>query len=79
MDKLYSTVLFLLRIRCGLRAGDEHYALHRYTSEKPSQFTFERSHNGKRYLLYREDFATKTNDGGLGSLKKGQKRGLGVS
>ena len=72
-DKLRSTVLFLLGIHCGLRAGDEHYALCRESSQKPSQLTFERSPNGKRCLVYREDTVTKTNDGGLNSMKKDRK------
>ena len=72
-DKLRSTVLFLLGIHCGLRVGDEHYALRRESIGKPSQLTFERSPNGKRCLVYREDCVTKTNDGGLNSLKKDRK------
>ena len=34
-DKLRNTVLFLLGINLGLRAGDEHYELRRETLEKP--------------------------------------------
>ena len=35
--------------------------------------SFERSESGKRCLVYREDTITKTNDGGLRSLKKDRK------
>ena len=72
-DQLRETVLFLLGINLGLRAGDEHHALRCDTKDKPSQLQFERSEGGKRCLVYREDFVTKTNDGGLGSLKKDRK------
>ena len=70
---LRETVLFLLGINLGLRAVDEHYALHHHSSDKPSQLTFERAENGKRCLVYREDFITKTNDGGLKNFKKERK------
>ena len=40
-DQLRDTVLFLLGINLALRAGDEHYDLHRSTHEKPSQLSFE--------------------------------------
>ena len=72
-DKLRDTVLFLLGINLGLRACDEHYDLRRESSVQPSQLTFERSENGKRCLVYREDTITKTNDGGLKCLKKDRK------
>ena len=72
-DKLRETVLFLLGINLGLRAGDEHHALRRNCSEKPSQISFERASNGQRCLVYREDTVTKTNDGGLSNLKKERK------
>ena len=38
-DKLGSTVLFLIGINCGLRAGDEHYDLRRDGPTKASQFS----------------------------------------
>ena len=63
-DKLRDTVLFLLGINLGLRAGDEHYDLRRECKTKPSQLSFERAPNGKRCLVYREDTVTKANDGG---------------
>ena len=40
-SKLRDTVLFLLGIHLALRAGDEHYDLHRHSEEKPSQISFE--------------------------------------
>ena len=52
---------------------DEHYDLQRNSIGKPSQLSFERSENGKRCLVYRKDSVTKTNDGGLNSLKKQRK------
>ena len=38
-DQLRNTVLFLIGINCGLRAGDEHYDLHRDSPNKASQLT----------------------------------------
>ena len=73
LDKLRSTVLYLLGVNLGLRAGDEHYGLHRDTSEKPSQLSFKCSNSGKCCFVYREDSMTKTNDGGLNSLKRDRK------
>ena len=72
-DKLSSTILFLIGVNVGLRAGDKHYCLRRDSKEKKSQLSFERAPNGKRCLVYREDNITKTNDGGVGSLKKDRK------
>ena len=40
------TVLFLLGLNAGLRAGDEHYALHRDSPTLPSQLQFERNEKG---------------------------------
>ena len=45
-DKLRDTVLFLLGVNIGLRAGDEHYDLRRDSNGKNSQLTFERSQMG---------------------------------
>ena len=78
-DKLHDTVHFLLGINLGLRAGDEHHALRRNSKDKPSQLNFERASNGQCCLVYHEDTITKTNDGGLGSLKKGQENSMGIS
>ena len=38
-----------------------------------SQFSFERNESGERCLVYREDLTTKTNDGGLKSMRKERK------
>ena len=72
-DKLRDTMLFLLGINLGLRACDEHYDLRRDSKHKPSQCSFQRANNGKRCLVYHEDTVTKTNDGGLKSLKNDRK------
>ena len=72
-DKLRNTVLFLLGMNCGLRAGDEHHDLRRETLEKPSQIQFEHDSSGVRCLVYREDSVTKTNDGGLKHMRKQRK------
>ena len=72
-QQLRDTVLFLLGINLGLRAVDEHYDLRRSSNEKPSQLSFERDKFGTRCLVYREDCVTKTNDGGIKSLKKERK------
>ena len=69
---LRNTVLFLIGIHCSLRAGDEHYDLRRDT-KKPGQFSFERNEKGQRCIVYHEDTVTKTNDGGLGSMRKDRK------
>ena len=66
-DQLRDTILFLVDL------VDEHYELQRNSIDKPSQFSFERAENGKRCLVYREDSVTKTNDGGLNSIKKQRK------
>ena len=39
-EQLRNTVLFLIGVNCGLRAGDEHHNLRRDGIEKPSQFSF---------------------------------------
>ena len=70
-DKLRDTVLFILGINLALRAGDEHHDLQRDSPSKNSQLSFERDGaSGKRCLVYREDTVTKTNDGGIGNMKK---------
>ena len=69
-DKLHNTVLYLIGVNCALRAGNEHYALRRPGGCIGSQFSFEENGNGVRYLVYREDFITKTNRGGLKDMKK---------
>ena len=65
------TVLFLLGINLGLRAGDEHHQLHRHAPWKESQLTFKHNDKGVRYLVYTEDTITKMHEGVLtGLLKK---------
>ena len=72
-DKLRATVLFLIGINCGMRAGDEHYELRRDGPTKMSQFSFKRNDKGQRCVMYEEDTITKTNDGGLNNLRKDRK------
>ena len=72
-DKLRSTVLFLIGLNVGLRAGDEHYNLRRDSPELASQFSFQRNDKGERCLVYQEDTTTKTNDGGLNHMHKEHK------
>ena len=72
-DKLLDTVLFLIGINCGLRAGDEHYDLRRDTPTLKGQFVFKRNDDGKRCVVYYEDTVMKTNDGGLNSMQKQRK------
>ena len=67
-DQLRSTVLFLIGINCGLRAGDEHQALRRDGIDTKSQFSFQHDSKGVRCLVYTEDTVTKMNDGGLNSM-----------
>ena len=72
-DQLRNTVLFLLGLNVGLRAGDEQHALRRHSPENASQLSFKRNDKGVRCLVYQEDFVTKTNDGGLNSMQKDRK------
>ena len=72
-EKLRNTVLFLLGLNVTLRAVDEHYHLRREMPTKPSQLQFERSSDGTKCLVYREDFITKTHDGGLKDRKSDRK------
>ena len=72
-DQFRWTVLFLLGLNAGLRAGDENYALCRDSPTLPSQLQFERNSKGVRCLIYKEDTTTKTNDGGLNSMQKEHK------
>ena len=72
-DKLRSTVLFLLDINLGLRAGDKHYYLCRHSPYLESQLTFKMNDQGVRCLVYQEDTVTKTHDGGLNSMRKDRK------
>ena len=72
-DQLHATVVYLVGINCGLRAGDEHQNLRRDGLELKSQFSFECDSEGIHCVVYTEDIVTKTNDGGLNSLKKESK------
>ena len=71
--QLRGTVLFLLGMNVGLRAGDEHYNLRHDSSDLPSQLQFRRNDQGIRCLVYTEDCTTKTNDGGLKHMCKERK------
>ena len=51
----------------------KHYDLRRHSVSKPSQLTFKWSSDGQHCLVYHEDSVTKTNYGGLNSLKKDRK------
>ncbi len=62
-EKLRDTVLYLLRISCALRGGQEHRNL-RCPPYDP-QVTVCTDSNGQKYLLYREDVCSKVNQGGL--------------
>ena len=72
-DKVRCTLLFLIGLNVGLRAGDEYYDLRRDMPNLPSQLQFERSDRAVRCLVYREDTTTKTNDGGLNHMRKERK------
>ena len=72
-DQLRSTVVFLLGLNLGLRAGDEHYALRCDTPTKSFQLSFKRNDKGVRCLVYTEDSVTKTNQGGLKHMRKERK------
>ena len=71
--QLRETVIFLLGIYVGLRAGDEHYNLRRDTNDLPSQLSFKCNAEGVRCLVHQEDCTTKTNDGGINSMHKDRK------
>ena len=72
-NQLRDTVLFLIGINFGLRAGDEHYDLRRDTVEKPSQIQFKVDSEGNRCVVYSEDSVTKTHDGGIKDMRKERK------
>ena len=72
-EKLRDTVLFMLGMNCSLRAVDKHYSLRREKPSKASQLQFERDPDGLKCLVYREDFVTKTHDGGLKDRKSDHK------
>ena len=60
-------------MNCGLCAGDEHYDLRRDGPKKLSQLQFKCNSKGQCCVVYTEDSITKTNDGGLNSLRKDRK------
>ena len=72
-NQLRNTVLFLLGINVGLRAGDEHYNLRRGCIDQPSQLSFQVNESGKKCLVYTEDTVTKANDGGLKNMRNERK------
>ena len=47
--------------------------LRREMPTQKSQLQFERNSNGERCIVYREDFVTKTHDGGLKDMRKDRK------
>ena len=65
----------VLGINCYLRSVQDHYNMRRWSPDQESQLNFE-TINGKRCLVYREDFISKTHDGGLGDMKNRSKRKL---
>ena len=66
-------MLYLLGVNCALRAGDEHYNLHRPGWCTTSQLSFETNSMNVKCLVYREDTVTKTNKGGLKDMKRERK------
>ena len=72
-DKLRGTVLFLIGMNMGLRAGDEHHALRRNTPDTESQIQFKCDSKGVRCVVYKEDSVTKCNDGGIKHMRKQRK------
>ena len=51
-------------------SGYEHHDLCHDALGKPSQLSFQKSDKGVRCLVYTEDMVTKTNEGGLGHIRK---------
>ena len=72
-EKFRSTVLYLISVNCALRAGDEHHTLRRPGGCTPFQSTIESDEFGVNCIVYREDFITKKNRGGLKDMKKERK------
>ena len=71
-DKLRTTAYFVLGINCYLRSVQDHYNMRKWCPDQDSQLSFEFV-NGKRCLIYREDFISKTHNGGLGDMKTDRK------
>ena len=57
-DKLRNTILYILGVNCGLRTGDEHYALRGPGGCTTSQLSFEFNSMRKPCVVYREDMVT---------------------
>ena len=71
--QLQRTVYFGLGMQCILRSVQDHHSLRRWTPTRNSQLTFERNSDGIRCLVYREDYITKTHNGGLADMKHDRK------
>ncbi len=67
LDQLRNTVMFLLGMHLALRGGEEHRRLR--CPPFNSQLTIASDSEGRKVLLYQEDFKTKTNQGGLSGRK----------
>ena len=72
-EKLHDTVLFSLGLHAMLRAVDEHYHLRRDVPDQDSQLQFDRDDEGNKCLVYREDFVSKTHNGGIADRKHERK------
>ncbi len=66
-DQLRNTVMFLLGMHLALRGGEEHRRLR--CPPFNSQLTIGADSEGRKVLLYQEDFKTKMNQGGLSGRK----------
>ena len=71
-------MLFLIGINVGLKAGNEHYNLRHDSEGLPSKLSFKMNDEGVHFLVYTEDCTTKTNNGGLNSIKKESCVGLPI-
>ncbi len=66
-DQLRETVMFLLGVNLALHGGEEHKRL-RCPGFNP-QVTIQVDNQGQKYLLFKEDLTSKTNQGGLTGRK----------
>ncbi len=66
-DQLCDTVMFLVGLTFALRGGKEHHALHCPLFDP--QIRILQTSEGRRYLEYREDPQSKSNQGGLKTHK----------
>ncbi len=69
-DSLRNTVMYLLGINLALCRGDKHRCL-RCPGHNP-QIQVCTDSEGHKFLLYKEDYQTKTNQGGGGAAFKGE-------